>query len=344
MNSEILVGVVGLSCLAGAAAGQTLDPFYECAYRFASLGSPSGVPSPLGGLVFKAGDPHTLLIGGSANQAGAKLYAIPVVRDAEGHITGFGGAAEYFADAPNVDGGLCYGPDGVLFFSRYSMNEVGQLKPGSTVPDRTIQLTPLGFTPSVGAFTFVPPGFPGEGRFKVFPFSSARWHDATVSPDGAGTFDISGPQTNYLPGANGPEGVVYVEAGASLFPRTSILVSEFNANVISSFEVDSNGDPIPGTRRVFMSGLNGAEGGTRDPVTGDFLFSTFNGGNRVLVVTGFEPLCEANHNGDCVVNTQDVIAFLNDWSAGDTRADFNEDGTVNTLDVIGFLNRWVAGC
>ena len=36
----------------------------------------------------------------------------------------------------------------------------------------------------------------------------------------------------------------------------------------------------------FITGLSGAEGAFIDPLTGDFLFSTF-GGNRVILVTGF---------------------------------------------------------
>ena len=36
-----------------------------------------------------------------------------------------------------------------------------------------------------------------------------------------------------------------------------------------------------------MSGLEGAEGAVIDPITGDFLFSTFGGGDRVVVVSGF---------------------------------------------------------
>ena len=41
------------------------------------------------------------------------------------------------------------------------------------------------------------------------------------------------------------------------------------------------------TRRDFVTGLDGAEGAFVDPVTGDFLFSTYGGGNRVIVVRGF---------------------------------------------------------
>jgi hypothetical protein len=54
--------------------------------------------------------------------------------------------------------------------------------------------------------------------------------------------------------------------------------------------------------------------------------------------------CAADFNGDGSVNTLDVLAFLNAWSAGDPSGDFNGDGTINTLDVLAFLNAWSAGC
>ncbi|MFG0259369.1 MAG: GC-type dockerin domain-anchored protein [Phycisphaerales bacterium JB041] len=54
--------------------------------------------------------------------------------------------------------------------------------------------------------------------------------------------------------------------------------------------------------------------------------------------------CLGDFNRDGTVNTLDVLAFLNAWSAGDHSADFNRDGTVNTLDVLAFLNAWSAGC
>jgi hypothetical protein len=37
-----------------------------------------------------------------------------------------------------------------------------------------------------------------------------------------------------------------------------------------------------------VTGLVGAEGAWIDPLTGDFLFSTFGGSNRVIKVSGFE--------------------------------------------------------
>ncbi|MBK7403643.1 MAG: hypothetical protein IPJ41_03155 [Phycisphaerales bacterium] len=54
--------------------------------------------------------------------------------------------------------------------------------------------------------------------------------------------------------------------------------------------------------------------------------------------------CPGDFNGDGAVNTLDVLAFLNAWTAGDSAADFNGDGAVNTLDVLAFLNAWTTGC
>ena len=54
--------------------------------------------------------------------------------------------------------------------------------------------------------------------------------------------------------------------------------------------------------------------------------------------------CPADFNQDLNVNTQDVLAFLNAWTAGDAAAYFNGDGSVNTQDVLAFLNAWTSGC
>jgi hypothetical protein len=54
--------------------------------------------------------------------------------------------------------------------------------------------------------------------------------------------------------------------------------------------------------------------------------------------------CVADFNGDGMVDSRDVIAFLNSWAAGDGAADANGDGAIDTRDVILFLNLWAAGC
>lgn len=328
---------------APAAFGQTIDPYYACGYRITDLGSAPGVTTNYGGLTFDATDPDVLLLGGSANNANAAIYRVRVLRDADGHVTGFDGTATLHASAPNIDGGLTFGPDGVLFYTTYSNNMLGQIKPGSAAPDRVIGLSALGVASSTGTLQFVPPGFPGAGRLKIASYTAARWYDATVSPDGNGTFDInlSGPSI-LLQG--GPEGIVYVEAGATLFEEPSVLVCEYINGRVASYEVDANGDPVPATRRDFLTGLSGAEGGTRDPITGDFLFSTFGSNNRVLVVKGFTPDCRADLHADCALNVEDFTTFRSYYLSGDMRADFTDDGQLTVADFAAFRNAYLAGC
>jgi hypothetical protein len=128
---------------------------------------------------------------------------------------------------------------------------------------------------------------------KLVSWPGGEWYTVELAPDGAGLYDVvSATQELTIPG--GPEGFVYVSAGNPLFPVDSMLVSEWSANTVASYEIDDNGDPLPGSRRDFITGLRGAQGAYRDPWTGDFFFSTWNawsaGGDRVIVVRGFVPI------------------------------------------------------
>lgn len=54
--------------------------------------------------------------------------------------------------------------------------------------------------------------------------------------------------------------------------------------------------------------------------------------------------CRADFNQDGVVDTRDVTAFLNAWTAMDGSADIDNNGVIDTRDVIAFLNLWSTGC
>ncbi len=279
-----------LAGLVPFALGQTIDPYYAGNYSYTDLGSITGVLPNYGGLTLLAGDSNTLLIGGQANSAGGALYSVGVTRDSNGHINGFSGGASVWGSAPYNDGGLTYGPGGDLFASQWPVNALGIYKPGSTSPDKTIDLNALGVAGSHSAIYFGPAGRTFAGRMKLSSWSGGQFYDATYAPDGLGTFDITSvTQTATLGG--GPEGFVYVPLGSALF-GSSMLVSEYSAGTVSTYDVDVNGDPIVSSRKVFMNGLSGAEGAFIDPQTGDFLFSTFGGGSRVIVVQGFAPVPE----------------------------------------------------
>jgi hypothetical protein len=282
-----LTGALVASMLLAADAGaQTFGPDFASDYSYTDLGGPPGVPGPLGGLTFKAGDNDTLLIGGSANNTAGAIYEIGVTRDPQGHVTGFAGSASLFAPAPNIDGGLTYGPGGVLFFVTYSDNRMGQIKPGSTAPDKWIDLDTVGICSSTGALFFVPAGFPGAGSLKIASYNCDTWYEADLVSDGSGTYDLANVVLRTTI-TGGPEGMVYIDATNPGFSNDSVLVAEWSADRVGAYEVDAEGDPLPATRRDFLSSLSGAEGAVIDPLTGDFLFSTFGGGDRVLVITGF---------------------------------------------------------
>lgn len=270
---------------------QTIDPFYAGSYTYSSLGTVSGVPTPYGGLMFKPGDLNTLLLGGSANNAAGAIFQVGLVRGAGNRITGFTGAATLFATAPNIDGGLDLGPGGVIFYTGYPINVVGQIKPGSVAPDKITDVAPLGIAGSLGSLAFVPGYAPGAGRLKAMSWSGGQFYDVAFAPDGAGTFNLtSASQTATLVG--GPEGFTYVPTGSPLFGAPSMLVSEYSAGNVATYQVDAQGNPIVATRRTFLSGLTGAEGAVIDPLTGDYLFSTFGGANQVVRVSGFAAVPE----------------------------------------------------
>jgi hypothetical protein len=288
---RVLTLTVVVAALLGAPANAqvpALSPPFTSSYAVNVIGTPAGVPPRFGGLTLKAGTTDKLLLGGEANSATGALYEVTVARDPQGHISGFVGTATRYADAAYNDGGVVYGPGNVVFLARWPVNELGQTKPGSTTTDKIISLGPLGIESSLVAQRFVPSGSPGSGRLKLVSYGGGAWYDATVTPDGSGTYDLVGVKevtASRLSG--GAVGFVYVNRGSAQFTRSSLLVSEYSAGQVAAYEVDANGDPIVSTRRTFITGLGGADGAFIDPVTGDFLFSTFGGANQVVVVSGF---------------------------------------------------------
>lgn len=88
--------------------------------------------------------------------------------------------------------------------------------------------------------------------------------------------------------SGGPEGLLYVPPGSSQIPDyQNVLVTEYSTGTVALYQLDANGNPVPATRTPFLTGLSGAEGACTDPVTGALVFSTYGGGNRIVVVEGF---------------------------------------------------------
>src|SRR5512143_2591018 len=229
MFRSLALALASFVALASApAGGQTLQPPFDTDYSIVDLGGVPSLPTPFGGLTFKAGDPNTVLIGGAANSFTGKIYSIGVTRDAGQHVNGFTGTATFVSDAHGIgsggiDGGLSYGPGGVLFYTSYNDNSLGQVKPASAVADRQDALGPLGITSSVGALAFVPAGFPGAGRMKLVQYNPpGNWYDVTLgAADVNGTYPVSSATLKATLGF-GPEGVIYVAAGNAQIANDSV--------------------------------------------------------------------------------------------------------------------------
>jgi hypothetical protein len=250
--------------------GATVHAPFDRSYTFRMLGSPPGVLKPYGGLLLDGSDPDVLVVAGHAQRLTAALCQVSLTRDARGHVDGFRGTARHLAAAPFADGGIARGPKDVLFYTRYPNSEVGQLRAGSRMPDRVDKLD----GPTSGGFAIVPPGLPGAGRSKRLAWPGGEWFDAELAPESLGFALTAQEQVATL--AGGPDGFAYVPAGAC-FEQPALLVAEWSQHSIAAYEIDENGDPVPSTRRLVLSGCRGVLALAIDHATGDVLVSTWRG-------------------------------------------------------------------
>lgn len=252
-----------------------------------------GVPGQLGGLVVDPNEPNTLLFAGQSDTPTGGIYAVGLVRDACGHVIGVTGAPRRVADTPHVDASLIFGTGGVLLYSKYNVDGIGQLLPGATAPSRETPMSPLGVgtptTNSLGGIGIVPPGLAAAGAIRALTFRfdgpGDFYHVDAALAGGLYSFS-SGQKVAELPG--GPGGFSYVPAGSPGFSKPALIVSEWLADRVSTYDVDVQGDPILASRRDFLESFRDPWGAHFEPITGDFLFLAW-GPNRLYVVRGFSP-------------------------------------------------------
>jgi hypothetical protein len=306
---------VGLAAICHAAS---IDPSYAGSYEVTALGTIPGVPAWYGGLAFY--NDSVLLVGGAGESSSGRIYAVGVIRDASGHITGFDSAPLASAAAPYIDGGIAWAPNGTLLFSEWPVNQVGEIPVGSAAPSGEWGQQPVygncGLWPqdtcgsSVGGLAIVPPGFSGAGLLKLTEYNDGLWLQRFLWPDPApdGTYVISGAGGFPIDIGGNPEGIVYVPPGSPLFPNPTVLVVDYTytptASAVFAYQVDAygdpivsgqtdaNGDPIAVPGSLFMTSTDGLEGAAVDPVTGDFLFTDYDTpGVDLVEATTPEPSC-----------------------------------------------------
>jgi pimeloyl-ACP methyl ester carboxylesterase len=267
------------------AAGVVIQPLYSNGYVACALGTLKGLPAAIGAITFKDGDPNTLLVATYTETSPAAIYSVPVHRDADNHILDFSNSGTYFASAPYVSTGMAYGPENLLFYSRWPVNELGEIKPGSALTDKIIGLSALGVTPSVSGMNFVPDDFSNAGELRLVTKQTSDWYAATLSLESDGTYSIA-TITKKTRISSYPEGFVYVPPASSPFPdHSAMLVGEYYNGAISAYSLDSESNPVPTSRNVFLTGLPWVKGSAFDPVTGDLIVATR--GGRLTAVRGF---------------------------------------------------------
>ena len=278
----VLAGLTGFS--------QTLTPEFQTeGYTLTDLGSINQLPPKYGGLTIRSGQPNTLYIGGNANNSSGSIYTVELSRDPfTNHIMGFAGDAVLYVAAPGNDGGLFFAPNGTLLFTRYSMNNLGQILPDNSYI--TTLLTDYGIASSVGSIALVPSGYPGTGNLIIASYNAAILYNVPYTINGTGQYILSNKTAEVLvsPTITGPEGIAYIPAGSLGFPNLSMAISSYGNGKVVVCEVGSDGLPTVSTARDMITGLSGAEGALIDPVTGDFLFSTYGGGDKIIRVSGFQ--------------------------------------------------------
>ncbi|MBX7196971.1 MAG: hypothetical protein K1X94_33280 [Sandaracinaceae bacterium] len=269
-----------------------IAPEFAASYSVFSLGPPPGIPGPLGGMIVSHDDPSTLLIGGASETPSGAIYSIRIRRSACGHIVAWDGTATQLASAPYVDANLLYGPEQVLVFTEWPQFQFSQLRPGDAATTTRTDLRELvtfaAGDRGAGGIGYVPAALGGGGAMRIVTWPTGDWYhlSATFTPGGTYTVGSVTLATN-LP--NGPGGFAYIPAGSPGFAAQSIIVAEWSHNSVAAYEVDGSGDPIPATRRDFLSYFRLPWGAYFEPETGDYLFLDWGGGNNVLIVQGFVP-------------------------------------------------------
>jgi hypothetical protein len=331
---RFLLAVIVLSSFPGFSQSLTAE-FVTAGYTLTDLGSVDQLPSQYGGLTIRPDQPNTLYICGNANYSEGALYTVPLVREAvTNHITGFSGPAVLYAAAPDNDGGLFFAPNGTLLFTRYSMNELGQILPNNTYISNS--LTPYGIASSVGSIVLVPTGYPGAGNLVIASYNAAIFYKVPYTINGSGQYILSNQtaEVSVSETASGPEGIAYIPAGSLAFPNLSMAVSSYGDGTVMVFEVGNDGLPNTATARQMVTGLTGAEGALIDPVTGDFLFSTFGGGDKVIRISGFVAPSAIGDNPR--QNTAQFNAFPNP-TAGKVSLEFSDPAPAGVFEIYNML-------
>jgi hypothetical protein len=282
------IAPLGLSLLLAAvpAGAIVLDlPGYAVVNQFAL---PSGVPAPLGDVLF-SNDGNTLYILGNSEGGGSGVWQSSVTRDAAGNVTSLGAATNVFtSSSPSLDTSLEFRPGtSDTFFFRATGGQVGQRRPDGTIDSVTVP-----GAVNFGGATFVPGSLPNAGDLLVGNWAGGQilTMSFTVNPDG--TFSIGTPASysNTQAGATGD--IHFVPTGAFV---DDLMFTNWDAGTIGIVDIDPlTGTPVGGggtpaiTQFAHDLGV-GPWGLEFDPFSGNLFISNWAGSpaDSFIQISGF---------------------------------------------------------
>ncbi|VAX39189.1 hypothetical protein MNBD_PLANCTO03-2044 [hydrothermal vent metagenome] len=167
-----------------------------------------------------------------------------------------------------------------------------------------------------------------EGRYSFAVLGAAEM---------AGTYELLGTPTDIPPTPT----VLAITGEIVLAGETATITS---VQLFDQSDVQNPGEPIPEFPMEIPTILPPGEiASLLMNLVLEQVATTFIG-DLTLTADGSLLACPADFNADGEVDTRDVLAFLNAWTADAPEADFNADGTIDTRDVLAFLNAWTEGC
>ncbi len=298
-------------------------------YRSIDLGLPPGVPTPFGCITAIPGQSESILVGGGANSPEGKLYKVAIRRDGLGHIAGFDGQAEEIAPAPYNDGGCVFLTPDLLLMSKWPVHQLALVSLATKSVVGSVALLNVGI-PTAGqaanessaAIAVIPGASPPGSRIKIMTWPSGRMFEAQVSIESG--LVISNVVESGVLATVGPEGIAYVPPGSPGIVGTAAIVAEWSRGAIAVYQTDAQGVLNPESRQEVLQ-LKGAEGAYFDPISGDFLFSTFGNGaaERIVGLRGF-----ARTPGESNFTVFDGSAFV----------DLDGNGTLSANDPSAVVN------
>jgi T5SS/PEP-CTERM-associated repeat protein len=303
-----------------------------------------------------AGD-GTLNITGGALVTCADGIIATEISTSNGLVTVSGAGSQWtIADSLSVGGDIEQGTNGGS-----GTLEIGQ---GGTVSVGTVFIFPQGVVALQGGTldaaiisrTFGPGGQlliqSGILHVDVFGFSLLNQGGTLAPGHSAGSTAIFGNYTQQAAGTMEVE--IGGTASGTQFDRvtvngTAALGGTLDLRLINGFA------PSPDQTFVVLEAISitgafaNAASGQRLPTAdgaGSFAVHYGDGSpfDPTQVVLSDFGVCIADFNGDGVVDTRDVLAFLNAWAYRDPSADCDANRVIDTRDVLCFLNAWSAGC